>query len=156
MDISSGDISGMVFKRVIRDDLGEFSFDGPMLSVLVELDGKKTVADMARSTGLSIGVLRQVIQKFLQLKIIDSVAAAVPKLDRGFFDYLTSELSLAIGPIAGVVIEDAVADLGHDINDFPSNQAAELVDFISQEIQKEERRTTFKKNMVNKLREMRY
>ena len=43
MDVSTGDIPTLVFRRAVRDDLAEFSFDGQMLSVLMELDGKKNL-----------------------------------------------------------------------------------------------------------------
>ena len=57
MDISSAEISFMVFRRVTRDDAGEFSLDGQMLSVLMELDGQKSVAVVAKNTGLSMGTV---------------------------------------------------------------------------------------------------
>jgi len=39
MDISSGNILALVFRRVVREDIGEFSLDSNMLRVLMELDG---------------------------------------------------------------------------------------------------------------------
>ncbi|MBS1236842.1 MAG: hypothetical protein H6R37_86, partial [Deltaproteobacteria bacterium] len=44
MDISSGDISAIVFRRVVREDAAEYSFDAQMLKLFMELDGKKSLA----------------------------------------------------------------------------------------------------------------
>jgi len=156
MDISSGEISFMVFRRVSRDDAGEFSLDGQMLGVLMELDGRKSVSVVAKNAALSMGVMRRAVSKLLELNLIEPVEEAISRLDEDFFDYLKSQLALAIGPIAEVIIEDVVADLGHSLSQFPSYRAAELIDLISREIQREEKRNSFKQNMLNKIREKGY
>lgn len=156
MDISSDEISFMVFRRVTREDAGEFSLDGQMLSVLMELDGKKNVAVVAKNGGLSMGIIRRVVSKLSELKLIEPVEAAISRLDSDFFSFLKSQLAMAIGPIAEVIIEDVVIDLGHSLSRFPSYRAAELVDLISREIQKEEKRNSFKQNMLSKIREKGY
>jgi hypothetical protein len=156
MDVSSGDISAMVFGRILRDDLGEFSLDGHMLMVLMELDGKKNLATIAKKMGLNMVTMRTTILKLLQLKLIEPLEDAVSVVDEDFFDFLNNQLSLSIGPIAEVIIEDTVNDLGHSPSKFPSHLAAELVDLLSREIQREEKRSIFKKNMVDKIREKGY
>jgi hypothetical protein len=156
MDISSGDIFPFVFKRIVRKDLGEFSLDGNMLSVLMELNGTRNLGEIAKKSGLSMGVMRNLISRLLELKLIEPVDGAVSMLDDDFFGYLHGQLSLAIGPIAEVLIEDAVSDLGHQLALFPSHRAAELVDLLAREIQREEKMGIFKQNMVNKIREKGY
>lgn len=156
MDELSGDFSRMVFRRLMTDGLGEYSLDGQMISILVELDGKKSIGQVAESSGMTLEAMRRVVAKLLQLKIIETVKLDVPVLDDDFLDVLDKELALAIGPIAEVVIEDAVADLGHELEDFPADQAAELIDYISQEIQREDRRNTFRQNMVSEMRKRGY
>jgi len=156
MDISSSEISFVVFRRVTRADLGEFSLDGQMLGVLMELNGRKSVLEVAKSTGLSMGQIRQLISKLLNLKLIEPIEEAVSTVDSDFFDYLKVQLSRCIGPLAEIIIEDAVSDLGHSLSKFPVHRAAELVDLISREIQKEEKRGVFKQNLLNKMREKGY
>mgnify|MGYP000438142653 CR=1 FL=1 len=43
MNLSSGDISYMIFKPLVREDLGDFSLDRQSLVVFMELDGKGLV-----------------------------------------------------------------------------------------------------------------
>jgi len=156
MDILSGEIGFMVFKCVTRGDAGQFSLDGQMLNVLMELDGRKSVAVVAKNTALSMSIIRRVLSQLLELNLIEPVEKAVSILDKNFFDYLKSQLALAIGPIAEVIIEDVVIDLGHSLSQFPSYRAAELVDLISREIQREEKKNIFKQNMLSKIREKGY
>ncbi|MBW2657916.1 MAG: hypothetical protein JRC59_09575, partial [Deltaproteobacteria bacterium] len=121
MKITSGEFATMVFKRVEKNDLGEFSIDSQTLNVLMSLDGSKTVASLAQEKGLNIGTLRDTITRLLELKLIEPNALAIPIIDRDFLTYLTQELSQAVGPIAQILIEDAVVDLGNDLNRIPAH-----------------------------------
>lgn len=152
MDISSGEISFLVFRRVDRQDMGEFSLDGLMLSILMELDGKKSLAAVAKKISLNMGAMRETISRLMDLGLIEPVEGAVSTLDQEFLNYMRRELSLAVGPIAQVIIEDGAIDLGHDLSRFPTHLAAELVDLAAREIQKEDKRGVFQRNMLNKIK----
>jgi hypothetical protein len=156
MDISSGDISVMVFRRVMRKDAGEFRMDSRMLSVLMEMDGAQNLGAIAKKTGLDMGAIRQVTGKLLKLKLVEPVESAISVLDRDFLNFLSQELHLAVGPIAEVLIEDAVADLGYPLYQFPSHRAAELVDLLARQIHREEKRTAFEQGMIKALQEKDY
>jgi hypothetical protein len=152
MDLSSGDISAKVFKPIVKDDLGNFSLDGHMLSVLMALDGKLTLGQIAQKTGLNMANLREAASKLFKLNLIASVESATQRIDQDFVDYLIAELSLAIGPLAEVIVEDGVEDLGYSLQNFPTHRAAELVNLLSQEIQRDEKKSEFKQNMVQKIK----
>ena len=156
MNVLSGEISGMVFRRIVRKDMGEFSFDSHLLSVLMEMDGRQKVVSVAEKTGLSLADLREMVSKLLELKLIEPAQAAVKMLDNDFFDTLNAEMALAVGPIAEVIIEDAVGDLGLNLAQVPSHRAAELVELLAREIQRDEKKVEFKQNMISKMKEKGY
>lgn len=156
MDLSSGDISAMVFRPIVKDDLGNFSLDGHMLSVLMALDGKITLGQVAHKVGLNMANLRDAASKLNKLKLIESVQSAVHSIDQEFFDFLITELSLALGPLAEIIVEDGVEDLGFTLQNFPENRAAELVNMLAQEIQRDQKKSEFKQNMVRKIKEKGY
>ena len=156
MDISSGDISDLIFKRVVRDDVGNFSFDSNMLAVLMELDGKKRIDQVAQKTGLNMGTMRNIISQLMSLELIEVTQEAATVIDRDFLEFLNQQMALAVGPIAEVLIEDQMADMGYDASNFPAHRSAELIDLLSRDIQREEKMTSFKKNMVEKIREKKY
>jgi len=152
MVLSSGDISSIIYKRKVRDDLGDFSLDGQTLLILLELDGKAALGALAGKTGLNMGTIREMISKLLKLGLIEKVEKEVIPVDSDFFRNLLDEFALAIGPIAGVLIEDQVQALGHDVNSFPGYLVTELVDRLAGEISREEKKTIFIKNMVDIIR----
>jgi hypothetical protein len=156
MDLSSGEISTLLFKRQLRDDLGDFSLDRMMLTVFMELDGQTNLGAVAKKVGLNMSSMREVISKLLQLNLIEKVEDQIRILDNDFIEYLFAQFSLAVGPIAQVLIEDEVYDLGFDMSRFPAQQVAELIDRLTREIRREEKKMLFKRNMINKIREKSY
>jgi len=156
MDVTTGDLSALVFKRVSAQNIGEFSLDGRMLSVLMEVNGQQSVAAIAQKLGINMGTIRPVISALLDLKLIEAGEDALSVLDPEFLEVLRGELSLAVGPIAEVLIEDAAADLGYTPERFPSHRAAELVDLLARQIRRKDKMTSFKQNMVRMIREKGY
>ena len=156
MDLSSAGISTMVFKLLLREDRGDFSLDQKMLTVFMELDGQKNLGTVAQKAGLNMGTMREVISKLLQLKLIAKVEEKILYLDNNFIEYLFGQFSLAVGPIAPVLIEDEIQDLGFAVTQFPTQRVAELLDRLSREIRRVEKKAAFKRNMINKIREKGY
>ena len=153
MDLSSGGISDIIFRAAVGEDLGNFSLDSNMLSVLMALDGRKSVKEVAVQSGLTNDAIRDVLSKLLQLKLVEAVENKIPILDEDFLVYLEDQFSLAIGPIAGVIIEDEMKAMGYSQNAFPGNRAAELIDILAREIQRNEKKSQFKQAMVKKIME---
>lgn len=156
MDILSGDLSAIVFKRVLSQNLGEFSLDGRMLSVLMEVDGRQSVGTIAKKLGMTLGTIRPVINSLLQSKLIEAGEDSLSVLDEEFLKALKSRLALAVGPIAEVLIEDAAEDMGFTINRIPTHRVAELVDLLSGHIRREDKMSEFKQYMVSMIREKGY
>ena len=156
MDISSSQISHMVFQRVTPLSPGEFSLDSQMLAVLMELDGRQSLAAVAKKMGINIAAMREIVFRLLRMKLIEPVEEAVSKVDEDFMDYLRSELAVATGPIAQILIEEGVRDLGCTMHQFPAHRAAELVDLLAKEIHRDEKMVVFKEHMVNKIKEKGY
>jgi hypothetical protein len=156
MDLLAGDISDMVFKPVVKDDLGNFSLDGHMLSILMALDGKLTIEQVVQKIGLNMATMREAAAKLQKLNLIAPIEKAVNRVDQDFMDFLMAELSMAIGPVAEVIVEDGIEDLGHTFQNFPITRIAELINLLAQEIQRDEKKSEFKQNMVQKIKEKNY
>ena len=152
MALSATEISALVFRRIPRSGEAHFSLSTQMIDVLAALNGKRNLGDVARQTGYGVGVIKPVIAQLLNMKLIELVRTAPPAVDQEFMVCLAKELSLAIGPLAGVVIEDALRDLGHPKGALPQARAAELVDLLAREISRPEKRNQFQVRMVNQLK----
>ena len=148
----SGDISGLVLKGSIKGDLGEFSLDGHMLQVLMQLDGKKNLGTVASSLGIGLSTLKMVIAKLAKLGLVEKPDTTVPAISKAFIDYMIAQLANAMGPIAEVIFEDEVEEFGGDPARIPKNSAAELITRLAKEIPREEKRLEFRQAMVARLK----
>jgi hypothetical protein len=149
----TGDFSTMVFSGSVKGNIGEFSLDSQMLKVLMQLDGKKNMAAVASTCGLKLGEAKEVMFRLKQLDLIEQAQSAVPVLDAAFIEHLTLQLSMAMGPIAEVLIEDEIEDMGGGSDRIPKHRAAELVNNLARQILRDEKRVAFQQAMVQKIRE---
>ena len=156
MDVLSGNISTMVFKQVVTNGQSDITLDSSFLNVFLGLDGKKNLGIIAQETGLNIDEIRNAIFKLLQLKLVESAAEDILMADDDFFNFLNTQLSLAVGPVAEILIEDEIVNMDHGISSYPASRAAELVEILSTSIEREEKKSAFKLSMVNKLKEKGY
>ena len=154
MDIFSGDFSSLIFKGSIKEDLAEFSLNSLMLKVFMELNGKKDLASIHRSLNINMEELKDVLVKLNELHLIEKVEKVSPILDKHFFDFLKTHLSLAMGPIAEFLIEDEIQELGEKPTKVPCHRAAELVELLARQIPREDKRVPFQQAMVKKIKEI--
>jgi hypothetical protein len=151
LNILAGDISPLVFQLSVKNEPGELSLDKEMLAVIRELDGKRTIGTIAKNIGLELDKLKEIIAKLLTQGIIALVNESMPMMKEDFFIYLTDQLSLATGPMAEVLIDEAVASLGYNLSNFPKHRVQELIDLLTSKIFREEKKIPFKQNLYKKL-----
>ena len=138
MDILHGDISTMVFKTEIKSESSSVSLDINTLRVLTKLDGKQQLALIAQKLGMNMTTIRAAISRLMELKLVQTVEENIPMLDSNFFDFLTDWLSLTIGPIAQIMVADAVREIGHGAPQIPKSRGAELIELLARQISQKE------------------
>jgi hypothetical protein len=151
LNILAGDISPLVFQLSVKNEPGELTLDKEMLAVIRELDGKRTIGTVAKNIGLELDKLKEIIAKLLTHGIIALVNQSMPMMKEDFFIYLTDQLSLATGPMAEVLIDEAVASLNYNLSNFPKHRVQELIDLLTSKIFREEKKVAFKQNLYKKL-----
>jgi DNA-binding Lrp family transcriptional regulator len=143
--------SERIYRRAFREDTGRLSLDVDMLSVLLELDGRQNVETIASKLQQPATAVGQVIARLAELRLVEKVD---PVVDPDFLDQLRRQLALAVGPIAEILIEDAILDLGHELGRFPARQAAELVEITATEIKRKDRKAEFTRTMLGCLQSL--
>ena len=139
-----GDITKMIFRQVVKNHVKTVSIDSRLLGIFLQLDGKRNVGTVAQKTGLNIGAMREAISDLLEMEIIEQVGRDESSVDREFLNYLNNQFSRAVGPIADVLIEEEIADMGYQLSNFPISQVPELVDLLAREIRRDEKKSVFK------------
>ncbi len=154
MDILSGDITALVFRPVIDGGSGPIPLDGQMLNVLSALDGRENLGIIARTVGMNMTDIREVISKLLELHIIEAVEETSPMLDTDFYDFLAEQLALVTGPIAPIMVEDAVSLISHGASGIPRTRAAELLELLVRQIPEKTQKASFIEAITKKITEL--
>lgn len=156
MALSPSELASAVFRPTLKEDVGELSLDGMTLKVLLVLDGKKNLGTVSEELGLKLGEIRNLIKKLLELQIIERVETRDSLVEEDFIGFLEAEFSLAVGPIAGVIIEDVLYELGMEPGKVPKHRVAELVETLSRQIPRNENKIAFEQAMMSKISEKGY
>jgi len=151
MGILSGDITALVFRPVIDGSSGQIPLDGQMLNVLSALDGRKNLGIISRTVGMNMTDIRVVISKLLGLHLIEAVEETSPVLDRDFYAFLTEQLALVTGPIAPIMVEDAVNLISQGASGIPRTRAAELLELLVRQIPEKTKKTDFIEAITKKI-----
>ncbi|MFZ1983630.1 MAG: hypothetical protein WAU91_04405 [Desulfatitalea sp.] len=152
MQPSIADMAHIVYQCSIPKDLMECTCDSYMLKLLVSLDGGATLAAIAKKLGLPIKSVSEAANRLLALKLIAPADGVAIHVDQSFMDFLKEQLSIAVGPIAEIIIEDTIKDFGFAMTSFPTYKVADLVALLAQEIQHEDHRRAFQQKMLERIK----
>lgn len=154
----TGNLAQVVFKLYGGNIAGEINLKPEAWRLLVQVDGVRTVAEIAQSIGVDQAAAASIaatLYKAGVLEIVSGVVAPPRATVNGvFFDHVTRELTLVMGPLAKVIIEDEVSALGETRENFPRERVAELVERVSEEIRDEQKRVNFQRVMLEAIRKL--
>jgi len=140
------------FRKVTRLDNAEIRLDADMIRLLIAIDETKEIGQIARELKMDAPALKAALTKLIQVGLVEPVDAATGSRDRHldaeFLSAFQSQLTLAVGPMAAFLIEEAAADLKLNPKRMTRDQAAELVRLVSEEIPDQHSSTRFKKTML--------
>jgi hypothetical protein len=150
----SGDISRSIFKRKITGLKGEITLSGKALKLLTFLDGQTDIRTISQIMKVSLSDMRPLLSKLLEHGIIEETRKNITMLDPQFLGYMAGQLSKITGPIAQLMVEDAVIEISGGSSEVPKAQASELVDALGRQIPDENQKIEFIKNMLEKLKDL--
>ena len=149
----SGDISNAIFKRTFSALKGKVTLSTKMLKLLMQLDGQTSLGMASQKMHISLGEMRPLLTHLIENGIIEVIQADIEILDSRFFGVLLGQLSRITGPIANVMVEDALLDIGFDSSGFPRSRGAELIELLGRQLPEGAGKVEFVQSMLQKLRE---
>src|SRR5574341_2076027 len=154
--VEASNLSQVVFKLFGGNLAGEIHLKPEAWRLLVQFDGVRTVAEIAQSIGMDAAAAASIAESLRKAGVLEVAAGSlVPTratVNGTFFEHVTRELTLVMGPLAKVIIEDEVNALGETRENFPRDRVAELVERVSDEIRDEQKRVNFQRVMLEAIR----
>jgi hypothetical protein len=148
-----------IVPRLARKAPGpQVTIDAADWQLIAVLDGQRTAADLCVELGVEDIDLARALYRLKMHGLIEMTAAQAPQPQQralagpGFFQALNTAVAGALGPLAEIIIDDAVEDLGFTRATFPRDAVASLAERISAEIREPDKRVRFQQTMLQMLR----
>jgi hypothetical protein len=146
----------IVFKLSSKRAPDEVNLKHDSWSVLSQIDGKKTVADISNELKMGEYETARNLYSLFSSGLIEVATAPQRKakkiVDGGFFELVEKELSEIIGPVAPVILDEEIKDMGEEKSSFPVERVSLLVEKVSREIADDTQRIAFQKTTLSALR----
>jgi hypothetical protein len=147
----SDDIANLVFQRTLTALNGQVVVNGRMLDLLILIDGRTTIREVSQKMKLGMTEMRTLLSKL----IANGLVAEVERdLDPQFLGFLVGRLSRVAGPIARMMVEDAVMEIGKGVFRVPMNRGKELVEMLGNQIPNSKQKAAFIREMNKRLSEL--
>lgn len=134
---------------------GEVSLNSMEWAVITQIDGERTVEDIAKKLTFSLPEAIQIFNSLIDKGLIEVAKIKEIKIQTvspAFFNQLEKILITFIGPVATYVINDTLMELNAERSKFPETMVPELVELLSEEISDEAKKIEFQKQMLNLLK----
>ncbi len=146
---------GIVFKMTSGSPK-EISLNALEWNVLRHINGKESVKDIAEKVELNMLDVCKVFVKLYNAGLIEVAGesieekpAAASGVDPYIFAKISQRLAEVVGPLAEIIVEDAIKELGEDKFSFPKEKLPDLVDVLSKEVSDPQKLIEFQKDMLN-------
>lgn len=156
--VAPGNMSGVIFRLSNKELSGEVTLTPAVWRVMVQFDGTRTVAEIARGLKLEESGVSQIAETLFRSGILQvapgSPAPPRPTVNGAFIEQIATELARAIGPLAALTLEDEIAALDEIQESFPRERIPELIERLGQAIPDDARRLRFQQVMLAAIRKL--
>ncbi len=125
-------------------------------AILTQLNGERTVGEIGEILSLDPEETVHLFQRLLKLGAI--VLSQLHQMDHvvpeDVFEDLEYQFTYSLGPVAGIVLEDALATLKHSRETLKKRDFPQLIELLSLEIANRQKRHEFQRHMVDKLKRL--
>jgi len=148
MEVTSKTGAGVYYRKRVRRDLPSVSLNADMIRLLLVIDDRKSLYQISAEAEMDAATLKRTLGSLLEQGLIEPVQRDTLPLDRTFLHAMRLNLSRVIGPMAEILIDDVMAEMGLSPSHIPVDQAAEIINRLALEIPDEPGQIRFKKSMI--------
>jgi hypothetical protein len=126
--------------------------------IVAQVDGKVSIGEMAAHMRADEFAFMQTVAPLvtaglLKLEVVAKAPPLKATVGAPFFQSLLAAVAAAMGPLAEIIIDDAVADMGATRETFPRELVSALAERIASEIRDPEKRVRFQQTMLSMIRQ---
>lgn len=146
----------LVFKLSSKRAPDEIRLKHDAWSVLSQIDGKKTVGDISDELKMGEHETARILYQLFSSGLIEVGMEPQRKekkiANAGFFTFVEEKLTEIIGPVASVILDEEITDMGEEKSSFPVGKVSILVEKLSKDIADDTQRIAFQKTALDALK----
>jgi DNA-binding MarR family transcriptional regulator len=146
----------LVFKLSSKRAPDEVRLKHDSWSVLSQIDGKKTVRDISDELKITEHDTARILYQLFSSGLIEVAVEPQRKekkiANEGFFSFVEEKLTEIIGPVASVILDEEIIDMGEEKGSFPVDKVSILVERLSKDITDDTQRIAFQKMALDALK----
>ncbi|OGB69930.1 MAG: hypothetical protein A2Y94_08745 [Caldithrix sp. RBG_13_44_9] len=123
-------------------------------AVVSQLDGQKTVGQIAENLALSRTEIEEIFRKLSSqnLLVLVNRSGRDSLVSPEFFKILNHEMTLLLGPVAGIILEDVLEMMRMNRDNFEVQNLPVLIELLTNQIDDPVKQVEFQKNIYNRVR----
>lgn len=123
-------------------------------AVVSQLDGQKTVGQIAENLALSRTEIEEIFRKLSSqnLLVLVNRSGEDSLVSPEFFKILNHEMTLMLGPVAGIILEDVLEMMRMNRDNFEVQNLPVLIELLTNQIDDPVKQVEFQKNIYNRVR----
>ena len=120
-------------------------------AVVSQLDGKKTVRQIADNLSLNTREIEEIFKKLVAAELLIPVSKSNENnyLPSDFFKSLIHEMTLLLGPVAGIILEDVLKMMHHNRDNFERYKLPVFIDLLTNQIDDPVKQIEFQKRIYS-------
>ncbi|MBN2088024.1 DUF4388 domain-containing protein [candidate division KSB1 bacterium] len=126
--------------------------------ILSQVNGSRTVGEIMELTGKDeyrvAKVLYQLSSTGLLKKLDKPLHPTTATVDKGILEAVEKNYTNIMGPMASIIMEEALEELDVTLDAFPQNKIAAFIEKISLDIKNEDQRLNFSQKMLELLKNL--
>jgi hypothetical protein len=145
--------TGSVFRLSLQKSPENKNINADQWNVLALCNGTKTISEIAESLSWDEFKTSKIIFQLVQLALLEKVEDRKPVKKKpvieNFFPMVETELKKVIGPLAPLIMNDKLSDLGETKDSLGQDQALSFVEKLSEEISNDSKKKEFLRMMTD-------
>jgi hypothetical protein len=145
--------TGSVFRLSLQKSPENKNINADQWNILALCNGTKTISEIAESLSWDEFKTSKIIFQLVQLALLERVEDRKPVKKKpvieNFFPMVETELKKVIGPLAPLIMNDKLSDLGETKDSLGQDQALSFVEKLSEEISNDSKKKEFLRMMTD-------
>lgn len=141
----------LYYRKTKRSTNQAFTMDSNMLEIMMAMDGRKSVREIAREVKIAPALFKSTFLKLAKQGLIERTVADQACVEPSFIDNMRDLLTQLNGPLGEILLDEAAEEMGFEPGRIPISSLFKYIEVVAREVPSEKQGREFKKQMFKEM-----